>query len=333
MKVKKYAHSTIIRVRVRYDNVLKCLKIAVMTVALGFATKAHAQYDVLFSHYFDMETSFNPAAAGKQSKLNITAAYAMDLAGFEHNPQTAYVSADMPFVMIGGVHGAGAQFMNDKIGLFNHMRISAMYANKQRIGKGTLSIGVQAGLLSEKFDGSKLDVEDTGDPALASSEVSGNTFDLGLGIYYSQRRFYAGISAQHLTAPVVELGERNELKIERSYYATVGYAIPFRSPNLQLMTSAIGRTDMKAWRADVTARLLYTNDTKRMYGGLSYSPTNSVTVLFGMNIKGINFGYSYECYTNGLNPGNGSHELCVGYEMDINLGKKGRNLHKSVRLL
>ena len=30
-----------------------------------------AQYDVAFSHYFDMEPSFNPASVGKYDKLNI----------------------------------------------------------------------------------------------------------------------------------------------------------------------------------------------------------------------------------------------------------------------
>ena len=63
----------------------------------GFSLVAKAQYDPSFSHYFDMETSFNPAATGKQSKINVTAAYALDMAGFEHNPQTAYAAADMPF--------------------------------------------------------------------------------------------------------------------------------------------------------------------------------------------------------------------------------------------
>ncbi len=45
-----------------------------------------AQYDPSFSHYFDMEPSFNPAAVGKQSKLNVTAAYALDMAGFNITP-------------------------------------------------------------------------------------------------------------------------------------------------------------------------------------------------------------------------------------------------------
>ena len=124
-----------------------------------------------------------------------------------------------------------------------------------------------------------------------------------------------------------------ELKIDRSYYATAGYTFQLRNPLLCLKTSAIGRTDGVMYRADVTARLVYTSEKRCFYGGLSYSPTNSVTALLGMQLRGVNIGYSYEYYTTGLNPGNGSHELFVGYQMNLNLGKKGKNLHKAVRIL
>jgi hypothetical protein len=58
-----------------------------------------------------------------------------------------------------------------------------------------------------------------------------------------------------------------------------------------------------------------------------------VTVLLGGNFHGITLGYSYEAFTNGINLGNGSHELYVGYQSDLNLFKKGRNRHQSVRIL
>ena len=125
----------------------------------------------------------------------------------------------------------------------------------------------------------------------------------------------------------------NELQIDPTYYLTAGYAFKLRNPFLTVMTSAIGRTDGVAYRADVTGRLVYQNDTKYMYGGLSYSPTNSVTALVGMKIQGVTLSYSYECYTSGINPGNGSHELFVGYQIDLNLVKKGKNVHKAVRIL
>lgn len=316
----------------RYCYVFKRI-IIILTLVAGFSTGALAQYDPSFSHYFDMETSFNPAAAGKQSRLNITAAYALDMAGFTHNPQTAYASADMPFRAMNAYHGAGLVFMNDKIGLFTHTKLALQYALKFQLGGGQMGVGVQAGFLSEKFDGSKVDLEDSSDPAFSTAEITGNAIDFGVGLYYLRGPFYAGASVQHLTAPTVNLGETNELQIDRTYYLTGGYNIKLRNPFLTIKPSVLVRTDWVAYRADVTGRLVYTNDDKVMYGGISYSPTNSVTVLLGGSFHGILLGYSYEFYTSAISPGNGSHELYIGYQHDLNLIKKGKNKHKSVRLL
>jgi len=292
-----------------------------------------AQYDPSFSHYFNLESSYNPAAAGKDPKMNIEAAYNLGLVGFENNPKTMYISADMPFYFLTGYHGTGIQLMNDQIGLFKHQRIEAEYAYKQKLFGGTLSIGVQAGLLSESFDGSKLDLEDSSDPAFSSSEVTGNSFDLGAGIYYNRGPLYLGLSATHLTAPLVTLGETNELKIDRTYYFTGGYNIKLKNPFLTIKPSVLLRTDGAAYRGDITGRLVYKNENKEMYGGLSYSPTNSLTLLIGGNVQGIIIGYSYEYYTSAISFYNGSHELFIGYQMDLNFDKKGKNKHKSVRIL
>jgi type IX secretion system PorP/SprF family membrane protein len=281
-----------------------------------------------------MEPSFNPAAVGKESKLNVAGAYSLQLAGFEHNPKTMYVAADMPFYAIGSYHGVGVQLLNDEIGLFSHKRLSVQYAYQKRLLGGKLSVGVQAGMLGETFDGSKVELgTDPDDPAFASSSVNGTGLDLSAGVYYLARNWYVGLSALHLNSPVVEIGETNELSIDPTYYFTAGYNIRLNNPFFKIQTSVLGRTDGVAWRADVTGRLKYEHDKKVMYAGLTYSPTNSVTVLIGGNFHGIHLGYSYEVYTSAINVGNGSHELFVGYQTEVNLYKKGRNLHKSVRLL
>ena len=163
--------------------------------------------------------------------------------------------------------------------------------------------------------------------------VVGCGFVLGVGVYYMRGQWYVGVSAQHLNAPLVELGETNELQIDPTYYLTGGYNIKLRNPFLTIKPSALVRTDRVAWRADITGRLIYTNDKKMMYGGVGYSPTNSVTFMFGGMFHGVMLGYSYEFYTSAISPGNGSHELFIGYQMDLNLIKKGKNKHKSVRIL
>lgn len=304
-----------------------------MSILLLATSRAGAQYDVSFSHYWDLEPYFNPGAVGKQQKLNIAAAYAMSFAGFENNPRSMYVGADMPLYFLKNYHGVGLSLLNDQIGLFTHQRLAVQYAYKHRLFGGMISAGVQLGLLSEGFDGSKVDVEDSGDPALATSDVNGSAFDVGFGLYYSRGPWYVGVSAQHITSPLVALGETSELQIAPTFYLTGGYNIKLRNPFLTIHPSVLVRTDGVEWRGDVSGRLVYTNDKKVMYGGVSYSPTNSVTVLVGGSFHGVHIGYSYEVYTSGISIGNGSHELIIGYQMDVNLFKKGRNKHKSVRIL
>ena len=295
--------------------------------------RVSVQYDVSFGHYWAMEPSFNPAAAGKEAVLNGAVAYAIQLAGFEHNPNTMYAAADMPFYALGSYHGVGLQFMNDAIGVFTHKRFGLQYAYQHRILGGTLSVGIQAAMLSENLDGSKLELEDSNDPAFTSSSVNGTGLDLGAGIYYHHPVWYVGFSVLHLNSPKVELGETNELNVSATYYLTGGYNIRLHNPFLTIHPSVLARTDGTAYRVDVTTRVKYSYEQRMFYAGVAYSPTNSVTALIGGIFHGISLGYSYEAYTSALSFKHGSHELFVGYQTELNFIKKGRNKHQSVRIL
>lgn len=310
------------------------IKGIVLASALMLATMgARAQYDPYFSHYFDMQPSFTPAAAGKEAKLNITGTYAMSMAGFENSPQTMVFSGDMPFIALKNVHGVGLQLMSDKLGLFSHQRISLQYALRKKLGNGWLSVGVQPGIITEKFNGSSVDLIDETDPVFSKSDIDGNTFDLAAGIYYAGKNWYAGISAQHLTSPTVLLGETNELKIDGTYYLTGGMDFQLRNPLMKVATSAVVRTDGVAYRGDITGRLIYNYQGRMFYAGATYSPTNSVTALVGGQFQGVIIAYSFEIYTNGISFRNGSHEIFLGYQMDVNLSKKGKNRHQTTRTL
>lgn len=282
-----------------------------------------------------MQSSFNPAAAGKDTKLNINAAYAMTLVGFENAPQTAYISGDMPFQVGEARMGAGLVLVNDKIGLFTHQRFQGQIAYRKQVKGGWLGIGAQAGLLSEKFNASGLDLgeKDAGDYAFPSTDEPGNALDFSLGLYYSRGPWYVGASAQHLTSPTIMLGEYSEFKVDATYYLTGGYTFQLRNPTLSIATSALVRSDIVGYRGDLTGRLIYKYDGKMLYAGLGYSPTNSVTMHVGGMFQGVVLGYSYEFYTSGLSMGDGAHEIYIGYQTDVNLMKKGKNKHQSVRYL
>ena len=129
------------------------------------------------------------------------------------------------------------------------------------------------------------------------------------------------------------LGETNELKIDGTYYLTGGMDFQLRNPLMKVATSAVVRTDGVAYRGDITGRLIYNYQGRMFYAGATYSPTNSVTALVGGQFQGVIIAYSFEIYTNGISFRNGSHEIFLGYQMDVNLSKKGKNRHQTTRTL
>ncbi len=297
---------------------------------------ARAQSDVAFTNYWALQSFYNPAVSGLDGKLTLQGAYSMQLVGFEHAPATMYVGVDMPVYFIGPRHGVGVGFLNDEVGLFSNKKIYLQYAYHQPLLGGRLSIGVRPVMLMESFDGSKVDATDPSDPVFASSQVDGNAFDLDAGLRYTYKNtWYAGLSAMHCLAPTVKLGDDkvNEVNVDPLFCATAGYAFKFRRPEYVLYTTGILRTDLQAWRGDVTARMAYNGEKIKLYGGLTYSPTVSVGILLGTTFQGINIGYSYEMYTGGIGALHGTHEIILGYSTDLNLFKKGKNKHQSVRIL
>ena len=308
-------------------------KIILTLCAMLFAVMAKAQFDTHFTHYWALQGYYNPAVAGLSGKLNIYGTYAMQMAGYTNAPATMLVGADMVLPTGKKNQAISANLYNESIGLFTNQRLIAGYAYRFNLWGGSMAMGVNAGSLEQKFDGSKVESEESNDDAFPSSEVDGMGLDLTAGIHYTHHLFYAGLSVMHLTAPTIELGETNEIKIDRTYYLSGGGNIQLKNPLLSIQPSLQLMTDLQAWRADVTVRGTYTYDEKRYYAGLTYSPMTSVAILLGGEINSVSFGYAYEIFTSGVGLIHGSHDLYVGYVMDVDLFKKGKNKHKSIRIL
>ena len=306
--------------------------ILALLVALSAVT-AQAQFDTHFTHYWALQGYYNPAVAGLSGRLNMYGTYAMQMAGYTNAPTTMLVGADMVLPTTKKNQAVSANLYNESIGLFTNQRLFAGYAYRFNLWNGRMAMGVSAGSLEQKFDGSKVEAEEGNDDAFPSSGIDGMGLDLTAGIHYVHRLFYAGISVMHLTAPTIELGETNEIKIDRTYYFSGGGNIQLKNPLLSIQPTLQLMTDLQSWRADVTVRGTYTYDEKRYYAGLTYSPMTSVAILLGGEINSVSFGYAYEIFTSGVGLIHGSHDLYVGYVMDIDLFKKGNNKHKSIRIL
>ena len=301
---------------------------------LMFVSAVRAQWDVQFSDYTALKSYYNPAVSGTDGMLNVSAVYSMQKVGYDDAPSTLYVGADLPVFFLGPRHGVGVSFFNDNAAAFTTTKIGLQYAYNVKLGKkGRLAVGAQGGLMSEKISMSGMELEDKSDPAFPSSEQKGNKLDLGAGLYFYHPKMWVGLSGQHLLAPTLTIGQTNQLEIARVFYLMGGYNIKIKNSLITLQPSFLVQSDFDSWREDVQCKVLYERDGKRFYGGVGYSPNTSVTFLVGGVFHGISLGYNYQMYTSGVGLINGSHEVVLSYLTDLDLFKKGRNKHQSVRWL
>lgn len=306
-----------------------------MWLALFLTTAAvHAQQEPAFVQYWDMEPQYNPAAAGRSDQLSINAAYQVHAAGYTDAGGTMYAGADIALQFGNTRHGLGAIFMNDAIGIFSHKRFSLQYSYHFNLFGGKMSAGAEVDMLSETIDGSDATFPEQGsDPAIPATSVSGSKFDLSVGLWYTHKKWYAGVSMLHATSPTVNLGETNQYHYHAVYQLTGGYIWQLRNKALSLRPSTMLRYDGTDFRADLTMRLVWQREKNTFQAGLNYSPQHSVAAFLGATIHGLVIGYAYEVNTSGMGLGNGNHEITLGYRLPLNLQKRGKNLHKSVRYL
>ncbi|MDR0506043.1 MAG: type IX secretion system membrane protein PorP/SprF [Dysgonamonadaceae bacterium] len=320
-----------------------------------------AQFDTQLSNYWAANNYYNPGFNGQTGNLELMALSRMQWLGIQGAPRTVIVMAEMPYSFFGREHGVGASMYNESIGLFSSSVISGQYTYKTRLFKGNFGIGIQVGYINETFDGSKVEIPkendffDPNDEANPGSQVTGTSIDAGLGIYFSKKNFYAGLSVTHLLSPKLELNSDYVLEIPRTYYLTAGYNIQLNNPLLELRPSILVKTvELSSFyvqgdsllvpvekgnmikgllaqtQVDISLRMIY---NKTFWGGVSWRKNDAVVIMLGGKFKMIEAGYSYDYPVSRIIKGTwGSHEIFLKYVVDLSK-KKSVKKYKSVRIL
>ena len=310
--------------------------ILIVIFALCITSKVYAQYDAQFSQYWELPSFYNPGAAGATDKLNIHAATRQQWIGMPGAPKTFTIMGDMPFTLFKQQHGVGAVISTEKIGLFSNTALGIQYSFKVKLLGGQLGLGLQLGFINQVFDGAGTYIPESGyhsqtDDAIPTSEVKGMGFDLGFGVHYTHKYFWAGISAQHLSSPTITFDEKYETYVPSSYYFLAGGNIPFKNSLIILQPSMLFKTTFQTYQIEFGATVKY---NKFIWGGISYRLNDAIIAMIGGEWKGIRLGYAYDyALSDIVKATSGSHEVFVGYSMKLELGKKTKNKHKSIRIL
>ena len=99
-------------------------------------------------------------------------------------------------------------------------------------------------------------------------------------------------------------------------------------PKFVLNPSMLVMSDIASTQFNVGARLWYNN---KICFGVNYRYQESVDLLVGFTIKGLQINYAYDINTMGLKlPG--SHEVSIGYSFKLDMEKQPR-IYRSIRYL
>ncbi|MBS7374213.1 MAG: PorP/SprF family type IX secretion system membrane protein [Muribaculaceae bacterium] len=313
--------------------------VLMMLVAWVSVPTLKAQVDNQYTQYYMVPGYYNPSAIGNTDYIHITLGSRAQWVGIKHAPLSFVGLADMPFKFLNKRFATGVSINQTSMGLYSGLNASAQLAYKHRLFGGTLSGGFQVGLVNEKFKGSEI-IEIGGeeaDDAIPKTDVSGNALDLGVGLHYQHKYWWAGFSATHLTEPSVEMkaeGNEEDLYIfeaGRTYYFMAGGNIPIKNTLFELQPSVFVKTDFNLFQAEATMRVRY---NKFITGGVAYRHNDAVSLVAGVEIKNFVVGYSYDYPISDISKAtSGSHEVFVNYNVKLNLGEKNKNKHKSIRLI
>ncbi len=277
---------------------------------------ATAQQEVLYSQYMFNGLVINPAYAGSNDVLSITAGARKQWTGIEGTPNSQTLSVHSPLKKEN--ISVGLILINDNIGVTHQFGLSAIYAYRIKWNKkNKLSMGLQLGGTQYQTRYSSLATRTIGDNSFSSDEISGVIPSFGAGIYFNNDVFYLGLSVPHLinnffkdTVASTNIFQR------RHYMATLGCIFPLLK-NIKMKPSLLFKSaEGASSQLDINTNFII-KDVLWIGGSLRNFDWINILTQFQLTDQ-LRFGYSYDFPSfkpNSINKG--SHEISINYNFSF----------------
>jgi len=276
---------------------MKKLFVKIAFVVAGSTGVAVAQQDPQFTQFMHNKLIYNPGYAGTTGAVCGVLQYRKQWLGFDGAPTTYALAADMRLKAM--PIGLGITVMNDKIGPMqtNYFRLAGSY-NLTRIGRGTLGLGLDAGILQKSISATwtvpeplKDDpripgmggVGPSGSPTFTNGALNKLTYDLGVGVFYNiPGKAYVGLSSTHL--PSQQIKENGlGFKVKAHYYLMAGYT--FQPTKWSKITpNVMYKNDLSGSAFDANLTFLWSD---MVWIGGTYRMNDAGAILAGFQNKAL----------------------------------------------
>lgn len=300
-------------------KIMKQIRTTITIVVLLFtAFHGKAQYDAMFTQYMFNEMFINPAYAGSKDAMAVNLLHRQQWVNFPGRPVTTTFSLHGP--LMNNKMGVGISVLNERIGKLNRNLVYASYAYRVKTDKkGTLALGLNAGIHNQVNKLSELKATDIGDIQVSQNTPSMIAPNFGFGLYYNTQKFYAGVSIPRLIDDGYMFDNSGafdqtiKFNVQKfHYYLTVGRVFEISEDikiKPQLMVKMVQNAPLQY---DVNANVLIKN---MIWAGVGYRSGSNMAAIVGVQVNPqfiVSYSYDY-----GLNEiqkySQGSHEIALGY--------------------
>jgi type IX secretion system PorP/SprF family membrane protein len=300
------------------------LRAIIICLLIANSFYAEAQYEPQFTQYMNNELFINPAYAGSRGFAAATLLYRDQWVGIKGAPHTATASYHMPFHA--EQMGMGVSILNDRIGVSNLTAAFFNYAyHMKATDNGTLSFGLQGGLINVEEQLTDLVTIDPNDPQFSNDIPNKLMPNFGFGTYYHTDKFYAGMSIprflENKIDPYLMKVESNKLNMHEWHYYLYSAYVFDAGENVKCKPSTMIKAVAGApVEADVTFNVLF---KEVFWIGVSYRTEDAVALITQYQLtKQLRFGYSYDYSLTKLQDYNsGTHEFTIGYDFSFEKAK------------
>lgn len=171
-------------------NIIFCL------LVFALFGNLNAQQDAQYTQFMFNKLALNPAYAGSAKGTCLTGLYRNQWVEFEGHPVTQVLS--MHTSLRDDRVGIGATFIRDRIGPSTSTKVNLNYAYRIPFENGDLAIGLMGTIRNYKLDFSDVPLNDNNDLLIDAPQGNQVNVNAGAGVYYENKKFYAGLSIPHL---------------------------------------------------------------------------------------------------------------------------------------
>lgn len=295
------------------------LKKTTLLIAVLVPVLASAQQDPQYSQYMFNPLSINPAYSGSRGVMNGALVYRNQWVSFPGAPNTQVLAINTPLKK--GKVGIGFEMIRDQIGPKNTVAGYASYAYRVPLGKGKLAFGLGAGFMNYRINWDQISYKDQQDYYAQLSAMSTTLPDFKFGVYFNNKKSYAGLSFTHLNTPKYGalIGDTviTTATLSRHAYFTIGRAFALGS-DFTFSPSIIARSVVTLTSASVDLNLNF-RYKEVMWFGVSARSEQSMVIMAQYAIsEKLHVGYSYDMSLGRLrNYSSGTHEIMLGFNLNI----------------